>query len=161
MNIVGPLKRSALDSASRLWAHLPVALRNAIRRHVPRPRFRAGVLAVIHDGEGKVLLLRHRFRGALPWGLPGGWLEPGEEPRQGMCRELSEELGLSVQPTELRLLEATSRRGRPHIEFFYGLHAVVDKTVECFEFDELGWFPTDALPEGMLDEHREILERVS
>ncbi len=149
-----------LDAASRLWARLPIGLRSAVRRHLPRPRFRAGVLAVISNREGEVLLLHHRFRGALPWGLPGGWLEPGEDPTAGMCRELSEELGLDVDSSQLTLLEATSRAGVPHIEFYYGVRAIVHDVPECPEFDGHGWFAVTTLPDGMLDEHRLMVARL-
>jgi 8-oxo-dGTP pyrophosphatase MutT (NUDIX family) len=115
------------------------------------------VLAVVTDPAGRVLLLEHRFRGGLPWGLPGGWLEPGEAPRSGMCRELAEELGLEVAPDELRLIEATSRPGTSHIEVFYGLCVETLAVPECFEFTNHGWFAAAELPRAMVDQHRRLL----
>lgn len=38
------------------------------------------------------------------WGLPGGGLRRGEDPRAGACREVTEETGLQVQPADLRPL---------------------------------------------------------
>jgi len=55
----------------------------------------AGAIA---DAEGRILLARRPddvHQGGL-WELPGGKLEPGETPEQGLVRELREELGIDV-----------------------------------------------------------------
>jgi len=55
----------------------------------------AGVLLV--DGAGRILM-QHRDAHAPispnEWGMPGGGIEPGEEPEQAALRELLEETGL-------------------------------------------------------------------
>lgn len=53
-----------------------------------------GVTAVIRDGE-RFLLARDRHGG--PWSLIGGAVEPGEEPRDALLREVHEETGASVR----------------------------------------------------------------
>ena len=50
-----------------------------------------GAVALIVDRQGKVLLVRHSYRG--DWSLPGGGIERGEPPVVGVMRELREELG--------------------------------------------------------------------
>ena len=56
---------------------------------------RVGVSIVIHDEQGRVLLgLRRGKHGAGTWGLPGGAIEPGEDPIEAARRELEEETGL-------------------------------------------------------------------
>jgi len=65
------------------------------------PRHPVGALGVIFDGQGRVLLVEHAFRTDFPWGLPGGWVERGEEPREAVARELREELGLDVEVKDL------------------------------------------------------------
>ena len=54
--------------------------------------------AVVHDGVGRLLLIRrghdpHRGR----WSLPGGRIEPGESAEQAIVREVREETGLEVR----------------------------------------------------------------
>lgn len=64
--------------------------------------------AVIVDADGRLLLVRKR--GTSAFMQPGGKIEPGEEPRKALVRELREELGLSVEPAMLRPLGACSAR---------------------------------------------------
>jgi 8-oxo-dGTP diphosphatase len=55
----------------------------------------AGAIA---DPEARILVTRrpeHVHQGGL-WEFPGGKLEPGEDPEQGLARELAEELGVRV-----------------------------------------------------------------
>jgi len=59
----------------------------------------AGAIA---DAEGRILVTRRPddvHQGGL-WEFPGGKLEPGERPEQGLSRELQEELGIQVQASQ-------------------------------------------------------------
>ena len=61
------------------------------------------VTAAVIERDGKVLVAR-RKAGRVPeglWEFPGGKLEEGEEPRQGLERELEEELGVGAVAGEL------------------------------------------------------------
>jgi 8-oxo-dGTP diphosphatase len=50
--------------------------------------------AVIADASGRLLLVRKR--GTSAFMLPGGKIEPDEEPVDALVRELREELGLVI-----------------------------------------------------------------
>jgi 8-oxo-dGTP diphosphatase len=62
------------------------------------PRVVPCVGAVVHDAEGRLLLIR---RGHEPqrgrWTLPGGRVEFGETPEEAVVREIREETGLDVR----------------------------------------------------------------
>jgi 8-oxo-dGTP diphosphatase len=58
---------------------------------LPRKRLIAHVL--LRDDEDRVLLCETQFK--TDWELPGGIVEPGESPRLGAIREVTEELGVA------------------------------------------------------------------
>jgi len=61
--------------------------------------FTIGVFGIIKDKQNRVLLiLRNDYD---LWNLPGGGLEKGESPWQGVIREVKEETGLNVSVTRL------------------------------------------------------------
>ena len=55
------------------------------------------VTAGVIRRNGRILIARRKGPGALAglWEFPGGKLEPGERPAEGLARELQEELGLT------------------------------------------------------------------
>lgn len=62
------------------------------------------VAAAMVDGDGRVLV-QQRPAGkpmAELWEFPGGKVDPGELPEAALCRELAEELGVSVDADALK-----------------------------------------------------------
>ena len=57
----------------------------------PNTFYRVSVKALIRDKDGKVLVVKENQDS---WSLPGGGLNHGEEPEDGVRRELKEELSL-------------------------------------------------------------------
>jgi 8-oxo-dGTP diphosphatase len=86
----------------RLAAEFPPA-RSVVRAvaRLAAPRHCVGAVGVVFDAQGRVLILEHAFRTDFPWGLPGGWVERGEDPQRTIKRELQEELGLDVDVRDL------------------------------------------------------------
>jgi 8-oxo-dGTP pyrophosphatase MutT (NUDIX family) len=74
---------------------LALAVRGLVPRHY------VGASGVIFNQAGQVLVLEHVFRLYYPWGLPGGWVERGEDPADTVRREVFEELGVSVEVKQL------------------------------------------------------------
>jgi 8-oxo-dGTP pyrophosphatase MutT (NUDIX family) len=65
---------------------------------------RIGVYGICRSGDGRVLLVRASRHSNVPgrWFLPGGGLEHGEAPLDGLRRELAEETGLVLGEATLR-----------------------------------------------------------
>src|SRR5690349_9474413 len=57
-----------------------------------------GVAGAVFDGEGRILLVKHRYNPG--WRLPGGGVGRGELPQKAIVRELAEEVGLSGGVTD-------------------------------------------------------------
>jgi ADP-ribose pyrophosphatase YjhB (NUDIX family) len=108
----------------------------------------AGALCV---DNGRVLLARRAhppFEGF--WDIPGGFLDEGEDPLDGLRRELREETGLEVEPQ--RFLGIWIDR--------YGGDSTADATLNLYwtarvvggdaepadDVSELRWFNRDELP---------------
>ena len=82
--------------------------------------------AIVLDGEGRVLLHRHKRLGI--WLQPGGHLDPGESPADAAVRETLEETGLAAvhaddPPRLLHVDVHEGPRGHLHLDLRYLLHA--------------------------------------
>lgn len=64
--------------------------------------FRAGTVAVVRDSKARVLAFERSDRKGQ-WQLPQGGIDEGEDPVEGVWRELEEETGLTA--SEVRLVD--------------------------------------------------------
>ena len=97
------ITKQSLANWLQRWRLLRWGLYLAVRLLVPRHY--VGAVGVVFNDVGQVLLVNHVFRAAYPWGLPGGWVEQGENPADTVQREIKEELNLSVEVRQLLLCE--------------------------------------------------------
>ena len=126
------------------WDILPNGLlRRAIR--ITQDKFTVSAAAVILNENGEVLILNHALRFYCGWGLPGGFLERGEQPEDGIRREIREETGIEMEC--LRLIRTRVIDG--HVEVIFAAKAVGEPEVLSREILELGWFYFETLPEKM------------
>lgn len=117
--------------------------------HAPLPL--AGVIAVVLDRRGRVLLVRRSDTGE--WALTTGCLEPGEQPAAGVVREVREETGVDVAVERLLSVEALDLSVAPNGDQVYWLAVGVrcrpvggDAHVNDDESVEVGWFDPAAVP---------------
>jgi ADP-ribose pyrophosphatase YjhB (NUDIX family) len=64
-----------------------------------QPRKRVGADVIIRDQDERLLLVNPTYK--PDWDLPGGMAEANEAPIDAACRELREELGLTVEIASL------------------------------------------------------------
>lgn len=69
-----------------------------------RPLILPGAAVIVLDAEGRILLLQRADTGG--WGLPGGFMDPGETLEETARREVMEEVGLKLG--ELTLMQVFS-----------------------------------------------------
>ncbi|MFC4121927.1 NUDIX hydrolase [Nonomuraea zeae] len=128
-----------------------------MEEHV-RTRVSAYAIAVVQD---RLLLTRLSANTAVfapgLWHLPGGGIDPGEQPREALARELREETGLELLGA--RLVEArtfTSHRLGPgwQVMGLFYLAEVGPGPLRVTEVDgstsAAAWMPLSGLEEPML-----------
>lgn len=71
--------------------------------HSRLPRRRVGSGCLFVDHEGRPLLVEPTYKPT--WEIPGGVVEGGEDPRTCVTREVQEELGLTVTPGRLLVID--------------------------------------------------------
>ena len=125
-------------------------------------RFTVTSGAVIFNDRKQVLLLKHRFRAGSGWGLPGGFLERGEQPIDALRRELREEIGLEVEDVELFATRAFEKPKQMEI-LFRARGNTNDANVKSLtmEVERAEWFSIDSLPEGLPRDQRVYVERAA
>lgn len=120
---------------------------------------------IVVNAAGEVLLQRRSDNGL--WGIPGGAIDPGEEPADAIVREVWEETGVRVIPERV-----IGVYGGPELLVRYpnGDEAmVISMTFLCRpvsgephphddESLEVRYFPANALPENLIARHRRRIE---
>lgn len=142
--------------ASKLWRRLP----KRVRRWcvvLTESRFTVTVGAVVINECDQVLLLEHRFRSGSGWGIPGGFLQSGEQPEEALRRELREEVGLEIEQLRIAFVRTLQTYGQVEIIFRCrprgGLHP------QGHEISRAEWFTTDAFPPLLSEDQRRLINR--
>lgn len=107
-----------------------------------KPTFTVGVFAIIHDDDGRVLLCHRRDHDL--WNLPGGVLEHGEAPWDGVIREVREETGLEVEVS--RLAGVYSKPEANDLVFSFLCRRTGGDIALSDEADRIEFFRADELP---------------
>ncbi|HEY0100083.1 MAG TPA: NUDIX domain-containing protein [Pyrinomonadaceae bacterium] len=122
------------------------------------PRFMVTVGAVVLDDAGRVMLLNHEFRMGSGWGIPGGFMEAGEQPHEALRRELREEIGVELHEVELLGVRTLKRPQQVEIHFRCRLRASETAAPQSMEINSVGWFDAGALPPGLSQDQRRLIK---
>ena len=120
-------------------------------------RFTVTAGAVIFNDKGEVLLLKHRFRAGSGWGLPGGFMETGEQPIDALRRELREEIGLELKDVEIFGVRSFAKPQQ--IEVLFRCRANGSVRPRAMEVERAEWFSLQSLPDGLPRDQRLLVER--
>jgi len=99
--------------------------------------------ALIVDGEGRLLLAKRSHSKRLDpgkWETPGGFLEHGEEPLDGLRREMREELGCDVTSAKLAAAYMHEEYHLPNILLVYEITLGGELRLNPDEIAEVRWF---------------------
>jgi 8-oxo-dGTP diphosphatase len=101
--------------------------------------------------NGRVLLARRArppFEGF--WDIPGGFLDEGEDPVDGLRRELKEETGLEVEPESFLGIwmdrYGSDSTAEATLNLYWTARVVSGHAAAADDVSELRWFGGDELP---------------
>lgn len=111
--------------------------------------------AAVIDDDGRILLIRRKDN--QKWAMPGGALDVGETPAEGVVREALEETGVHSEPIALVGVfdsRFTGGVSRHHLYQFVFLcrpldNQEMDAPSHAHEVLDAQWFSENALPEDL------------
>ncbi len=127
-----------------IWKGMPKGIRRWLTRRA-ETHFTASAAAIVTNEAGEVLLLHHLLRPNSGWGLPGGFINGGEQPADAVQREVREETGIELRDVELVRVRTFGR----HIEIIFRAVGIGEPEVKSHEITELGWFTIEDMPPEM------------
>jgi 8-oxo-dGTP diphosphatase len=107
------------------------------------------VVAAVIESDGRVLIGQRLPGGRHPhkWEFPGGKVEPGEEPRAALARELREELGIEARiGVEIERYDFRYGEGNLLRLIFFQVTEFTGEMVNL-DFEQIVWEKRDKLPE--------------
>jgi len=125
----------------------------------------AAYVALVRDD--RVLMLLRSNTGFMDgyWAIPAGHVEQGESVTQAALREVKEEVGVVIDPADLRPVTAMHRTGGnadpidERVDFFFTASRWTGepRLMEAEKAADLGWFPLGALPDPVVPHEARVL----
>ena len=112
--------------------------------------------------DNKILLMRRKNTGFEDgnYGLPSGHLEDNESLTEGLSREAKEEIGITISPQDLQLVQVMHRKHNDiRLDFFFTTNLITSEPINCEpdKCDDLQWFALDNLPPNTIPYIKEAL----
>ncbi len=122
----------------------------------------AAYLILIRDDR---ILLSRRFNTAWrngDYSLIAGHLDPGESIRTTMVREAKEEAGVAIQLADLQFVHVMQQyENAEYFDFYFTADTWEGEPTNCEpdKCDDIRWFPLDELPENLVPNVKQALEK--
>ncbi len=136
---------------------------------MPKQRNKAvpAVYLILKKGDN-ILLMRRQGSGYYDgyYLVPAGHVEAGELPIEGLVRETSEKLGITINPNDAHLAHTMYRTKHDETGDRADLFFIVEKwsgeikNIEPNKCDDIRWFPIKNLPENMMHHVREAIQNI-
>jgi 8-oxo-dGTP pyrophosphatase MutT (NUDIX family) len=130
----------------QVFRRLPARARRAVV-HGIAPSYYVGAIALVQRDDGSRLFVRHTYR--RRWGVPGGLVGRGEDPRDAVRREAREEVGLRIELVgePAVVVDPETRR----VDIIFAARPAADADADAVaphspEIAECRWFGADDLP---------------
>lgn len=149
LRILSIFKKTALLA----WKYFPIPSRlREFALYTINHKFIVGVLAVITNDKGELLLVHHTYYKEHAWGLPGGAAKK-ENLINSIERELDEEMGCTININyQIGVFHDGSRR----LELLFDCSIIDINFKGSTEVDKYQYFRLDQLP-GIAYHHKPIL----
>jgi ADP-ribose pyrophosphatase YjhB (NUDIX family) len=137
-----------------VWKKLSLSVKPQIQvMRMMNDKFLVGVTGVIFNADHEVLIVKHSYR-RVPWSLPGGFLQAGEHPKEGLVREIFEETHFIVHADEIVKTQHDKETARLDI-CIVGTYKK-GKFKKSHEVTDYGFFKLDKLPSLIDDQYEQI-----
>ena len=140
---------------SNIWQRLPGPLRRWSVR-AANTKFTVTAAGIVRNSEGQVLIIKHRFRPGSGWGIPGGFVEAGEQAEAALRREFCEEIGLELE--QLRIFTARTFERQNQIEIVFLAKASGEPQSRSIEVERVEWFSPELLPDALPSDQKKLIE---
>ncbi|MEI8270208.1 MAG: NUDIX domain-containing protein [bacterium] len=117
-------------------------------------KFTFGVFAIITNEQNQILLCLRNDSDL--WNLPGGGLESGETPWQGVTREVKEETGFDVEVE--KLLCVYSKPDKDALGFDFKCKIIGEEITLSDESKEIKYFSKNEIPKNTLEKQIERIK---
>ena len=139
-----------------VYRFMPVSLRRGLVL-LTQARFTVTAGAVVVNEQGRVLLVKHVFRPGSGWGIPGGFINKGEQAEDAARRELREEIGLELDRVELAFVRTVEQVNQ--LEIIFRCSASGTPRPRNIEIQRVAWFELDELPDDLPQAQRQTIKR--